>query len=155
MTLILNRFFEEEKDLRELYEEEARKSLIGANLRTQGKKAAPLLSMEKMACLLASEPIPDSQLPSKQVRRGSSIGLVLNTPLMSPTPQMKSPSTKKEVKQEYVVRIPVNMNSHYSFTPVSEAKFFLYCYSFKPQTYWIKRATFATFQGVSNCTLPI
>jgi hypothetical protein len=68
---------------------------------------------------------------------------------------MSMNQSKKEVKQEYIVRIPVNMNSDYAYTPLSETKFFLYCYSFKPQTYWIKRATFATFQGVSNSNLPI
>ena len=150
ISIMLNTNFEDELDLEAEFEQAQTILLQSSDLvkPSSSKKTMPEECIEKMVYELSRKPfvvvnqLPEPSTPSMRPRL-SSIHNINRSPVS--TPRVASTPTAPPVDLKYVVRLPIVLSSGHGFNPLSELSFYFYCYSQLPQTHWIKRGTFLTF----------
>jgi hypothetical protein len=50
----------------------------------------------------------------------------------------------------HIVRIPLIFNAHSYVVPMNDLKFYIYCYSFYSQNYWIEKGTYASIEDIKG-----
>lgn len=50
----------------------------------------------------------------------------------------------------HIVRLPLLFNAHSYVIPMNDLKFYIYCYSFYSQNYWIEKGTYATIEDIKG-----
>lgn len=160
------------------HKEFSRSNLIADHLPTESDVTEPKKSDADTAPILIQTPVagPDGLLSAELPKTPSPVAKTPGSTenLLSPTKDPPSrrfsqhPGTHGESNGNklgntmfnegenntdsgiHIVRIPLIFNAHSYVVPMNDLKFYIYCYSFYSQNYWIEKGTYATIEDIKG-----